>query len=207
LLEGTGEAGNGELMQGTGAEAEARAELGLLRKNMKILDLGCGSNKLEGAVGVDSDPNSEADIIHDLNIVPYPFKNNEFGMVYSHHSLEHLENTEKVMQEIHRITKPGGKVRIFVPWAGNARAFGYQHKTFFTVDSMNTIPGFRIVKERYHYFLHGMPEKQSIFGKAIRVLATPIDWMINWNCYIYGKFLHNYIGDADEMEWELEVLK
>ena len=42
---------------------------------MKILELGCGTTKIPNAISVDINPFSKADVIHDLNKFPYPFKN------------------------------------------------------------------------------------------------------------------------------------
>ncbi len=42
----------------------------------KILDVGCGANKYEGAIGLDNNPRTAADVIHDLGQVPYPFPDN-----------------------------------------------------------------------------------------------------------------------------------
>ena len=41
---------------------------------MKVLDIGCGNRKREGAFGIDVDPQSAADLVHDLNIFPYPIQ-------------------------------------------------------------------------------------------------------------------------------------
>ena len=35
----------------------------------QILDLGCGNNKTKGSTGIDNDPNSDADIRHDLTLL------------------------------------------------------------------------------------------------------------------------------------------
>ena len=45
---------------------------------MKIFDVGCGANKTEGAIGLDHNPRTNADVIHDLGELPYPFPDNEF---------------------------------------------------------------------------------------------------------------------------------
>ena len=42
---------------------------------MKILDLGCGSVKVEGAVGLDNVGIPGVDIVHDLLDFPYPIEN------------------------------------------------------------------------------------------------------------------------------------
>ena len=48
---------------------------------MKILDLGCGDNKVEGAIGLDNIALSEVDIVHDLLNFPYPIKTNSFNTI------------------------------------------------------------------------------------------------------------------------------
>jgi methylglutaconyl-CoA hydratase len=45
---------------------------------VKILDVGCGANKYEGAIGLDNNPRTAADVIHDLGDIPYPFADDEF---------------------------------------------------------------------------------------------------------------------------------
>jgi len=42
---------------------------------MKILDFWCGQRKKEGDVGIDTLSFPGGDIVHDLNIFPYPFEN------------------------------------------------------------------------------------------------------------------------------------
>ena len=56
----------------------------------KILDVGCGANKMEGAIGLDNNPRTNADVIHDLGELPYPFPDNEFDLVVSSHVVEHV---------------------------------------------------------------------------------------------------------------------
>ncbi|PIE29839.1 SAM-dependent methyltransferase, partial [candidate division KSB3 bacterium] len=82
---------------------------------MKVLDIGCGRKKVSGAVGVDLNPRTDADVIHDLNVFPYPFQDGEFDEVYCDSILEHLENFFQVMEELHRVTVAGGIIRVKVP--------------------------------------------------------------------------------------------
>ena len=85
------------------------------RSDIKILDIGCGTNKHPGAIGLDNNLNTDADILHDLGVFPYPFPDNEFDEIVSFHVAEHLPDVTSFMNEIHRITKPGGRVRLVVP--------------------------------------------------------------------------------------------
>src|SRR5207248_4215066 len=46
---------------------------------------------------------------------PYPFEDCTFDVVVCEHVIEHLDNVISVMEELHRISKPGGRVKITVP--------------------------------------------------------------------------------------------
>jgi len=71
----------------------------------KILDLGCGNRKYKGAVGVDINHKSDANIIHDLNKFPYPFSDKSYDIVYSSNTIEHLENPLQFLKECKRIAR------------------------------------------------------------------------------------------------------
>lgn len=81
----------------------------------KILDVGCGTNKVEGAIGLDYNPKTGADVIHDLGDIPYPFKDNEFDRVISRHVVEHVPDVMAFVTELFRITKNGGKIELVTP--------------------------------------------------------------------------------------------
>ena len=45
---------------------------------MMILDVGCGIRKQPGAIGIDRNPASRADVLADLDHSPYPFADSSF---------------------------------------------------------------------------------------------------------------------------------
>jgi len=105
---------------------------------MRILDLGCGDNKVEGAVGLDNIALPEVDIVHDLLSFPYPLKDDAFDIIYLRHVIEHfnINQINLVLNECHRILSNHGKLNISVPYAFSIAAFtDPTHKIFFTFNS------------------------------------------------------------------------
>ena len=83
---------------------------------IKILDIGCGSQKVEGAIGIDFNSDLSADVVHDLNLFPYPFIDNEFDKIYIKPTLFLLDNPVRVMEEVFRISKKGAIVVVVQPY-------------------------------------------------------------------------------------------
>ena len=55
------------------------------------------------------------DTVHDLDKFPWPFHDNYFDRIIFKHSIAHLDNVLKVMEETHRIGKPGAIIEIITP--------------------------------------------------------------------------------------------
>lgn len=91
---------------------------------MSDLLIGCGNSRdrrmsvgrdtWDNLVTMDYDPNCGADVVHDLEITPWPFADNEFDEVHAYCVLEHLgrqgdaRSFFRHFAEIYRILKPGG---------------------------------------------------------------------------------------------------
>lgn len=131
----------------------------------RVLDLGCGGNKLNGAIGIDSDKNSHADIIHDLNKFPYPFPKNYFDLIYCSHILEHLDDYERVLKEIHRIARRGAKVVIKVPHFSSCTAYSTRgHKHYFGCKIFREFePEFKLEKLELRYIRLDSKRKKNVF--------------------------------------------
>lgn len=87
------------------------------------LDFGCGDRKLPGSCGMDILPLPAVDVVHDVNNRPWPFADNSFDLVFGNHVLEHVSDVLGTLGEIHRITKPGGRVVVQVPYFRCTDAF------------------------------------------------------------------------------------
>ena len=131
-----------------------------------ILHLGCGMRKEPKSLGIDINPDSDADIIHDLNIYPYPFKNNQFNQIVAEHILEHLDDIPKVMEELHRITRNNGKIIITGSHFTSTDSFtDPTHKHFFTSRSFDYFIPNTALYNRHHY--------SNKKFKKIRVIVGP----------------------------------
>jgi SAM-dependent methyltransferase len=101
----------------------------------KTIDLGCGENKVEGAIGVDEAALPGVDVVHDLLSFPYPFGENRAEEVYLRNVLEHfaLSDIRKILREVHRMLLPGGVVHIHVPHVFSVAGWADPtHRTWFT---------------------------------------------------------------------------
>ena len=81
----------------------------------RILDIGCGRNKLPGSIGLDLMPLEGVDVVHDLNCYPYPFFEDSFDFIRLSHVVEHVGSILKTMEEVYRIAKDGAEVEIITP--------------------------------------------------------------------------------------------
>ena len=81
----------------------------------RTLDVGCGINKYPGAIGIDRNPRTRADVLCDLDRFPYPLRDNSFQSVRVVHVIEHVSDVIRAMEEFHRLVSPGGRVLIVTP--------------------------------------------------------------------------------------------
>ena len=109
-----------------------------------MLDIGCGKHKTPGAVGLDSNPRVGADVVHDLDDVPYPFADDEFDIVIGNQVIEHVEDVLAVIAELHRIAKPGGLIRLDTPHYSDIASYtDPTHKHHLTTESFAYFTGRR----------------------------------------------------------------
>lgn len=177
---------------------------------MKILDLGCGNKKYEGkpgdkVIGIDENPRTQADVLHDLNKQPYPFKNNEFDLVIADFVIEHLNDPIKVIEELHRITKPNGLIRINVLHFSSARNYAdITHKHHgFAYDSFRNcfdVDG----KFNFYTTKHFKVKQKIIFGRVFRGLG--LEWFANKFPNIYENFLA-FAFQSRDMCVKMKVVK
>lgn len=98
----------------------------------RTLNLGCGRKPLAGAVNLDCVASVAADVVHDLNVRPWPFPDGSFRHVQAFDVIEHLDDVVATMEEIYRICEDGATVEITVPHFSSSNAFtDPTHRHFF----------------------------------------------------------------------------
>jgi SAM-dependent methyltransferase len=94
-----------------------------------IIELGCGTKKEKGRIGIDRLDIQGVDIVADIE-KGLPFiPDNSIDEVYCSHILEHVDNFELLIREIARVLKKNGRAHIFVPHFSNPHFYSdYTHK-------------------------------------------------------------------------------
>lgn len=145
----------------------------------KILDIGCSRNKVPGTIGIDIDPTSQADIIHDLNKFPYPIETGSIDKVWAKHIIEHVENPRAFIKEIYRILKPGATAFIETPHFSCRVAYSEPEHLLF-----------------YSYYMYN----ELLKGLDFKVLRQEIT-MFRWFRYAGIHALANRFPDTYERFW------
>lgn len=81
----------------------------------RILDIGCGPNKMPQAYGVDHYGYQGVDQVFDLDSTSWPLQSDSFDVIYARHVIEHIADIPRFMNEIHRVARDGAIVEIVTP--------------------------------------------------------------------------------------------
>jgi SAM-dependent methyltransferase len=110
------------------------------------IDLGCGSNRRDGFIGVDVNYHGPmVDCVCNLNFDPLPFPDDSIEYVYSSHTFEHLKHWPHALQEIARVCKQDATVEIWTPFGRSDEAFMLGHEVF-------------LVEQHWHNICYAWPE-------------------------------------------------
>lgn len=107
---------------------------------MNVLNVGCGNRIIPGAVNHDRVKHrAEVDVVHNLNVLPWPFEDSSFEKIVALAVLEHLDiDLVASLNECHRILAPGGELVIKLPLQDGSNAYDDPtHRWFFTLRSLD----------------------------------------------------------------------
>lgn len=105
-----------------------------------VLDVGCGSAKAPGAVGLDISAETDADIVHDLDEFPYPLESDSFDHVLLQDVLEHVREPVRVVEELRRVLRPGGRLQLRTPHFSSVLAYGDPtHRHYFSALAIRSL--------------------------------------------------------------------
>ncbi len=83
------------------------------------LNLGCGSKILENYTNLDKFDYYNPNVVHDLEVTPYPFEDNSVDEILMSHILEHVGQApdifNNIIKELYRICKNKSIIDIKVP--------------------------------------------------------------------------------------------
>lgn len=136
-----------------------------------MLNLGCGKAIYPPPwVNLDRKALPGVDVMMDLEDCEHenlPFEDNQFDIVYASHLLEHISGLLPLMEELHRVTKPGGHLLVRVPHGAHDSAYGDPtHVRYF-------------FKESFQYF--GQPSYH------LADYGYRGDWMTSELCFIIAE--------------------
>jgi len=176
----------------------------------KVLHLGCGNSKLDGSIGVDILEFSAVDVIHNLDILPWPFDDNSIDVFFAHSVVGHLISVVDFMNEVQRVGKDGSRIIISTPYFRSVDSFSDPTlKHFFTSYSMDYFLDIDSHLSNYNYtpykfkkigFWYGWPQLSR--NPLTRVFKA----FIHRFPLLYDQYLSLLIP-VKILVWELEVKK
>jgi SAM-dependent methyltransferase len=171
----------------------------------RVLDVGCGRNKIPGAIGIDLIPGTAADVRCDINRIPYPFRDRSFDGLHAVHVIEHVADVLRTIEEFHRLVRPGGRIRIVTPHHTDFSSFcDPTHRWHLTSFSLRTFTE----PATFDYY---SPVRLREISIRVRLLSLwrwlGWEWLVNrsrrmrrfWEQYLC------YVVRGKVIEWELEV--
>lgn len=165
------------------------------------LNLGAGKDYKNGWINQDISNidlygnKIKVDIVADLNIYPWPFKDNTFEEIQAYGIIEHLENKIKPFQELRRIAKNGCKISIHVPHRSGEWTSDPTHYHCYSYTT-----GERIA-EMYRFKLISSKIKHSSYP-----ILKFMNYLVNIKPKLY-EFAFANIFPSEELQWEFKVIK
>ncbi len=179
----------------------------------RSLDVGCGTNKSpEARFGVDIRALAGVDVVCNLEHA-LPFRTSSIDSIVTRHTLEHVDDLERVLREFVRVVRPGGRVRVVVPHFSNTLGFSdYTHKRFFgyyTFDYFCRQPNAQWAVPRYTPDIWFRIERKRLNFRNLSLIGPLVERVVNatpFLSYVYESKLA-WLLPCFEIEFDLIVDK
>lgn len=167
------------------------------------LVLGAAGKTHADAMTLDIDKRHNPDVVWDLNRTPWPFTDSQFRHITCHHVLEHLQELDSILKELHRICSPEGTIYIEVPHFSSWMANDPPHKLRFSYFSLNAYlaDGKSWILSEVKFRLL---ERRVTFHRAFRRYGLHRLW--NRFPMAYERFW-TYIMPAEHLIYRLQPIK
>jgi SAM-dependent methyltransferase len=174
------------------------------RKNIpelrgRMMDFGCGLKPYQSLfltdeyIGVDYQgegptySHHKVDVFYDGHTLPFP--DNHFDSIFSSEVFEHVFNLPEIINELHRVLKPGGKILISCPFSfGEHEApSDFARYTSYAIQHIFRSAGFDIVHyEKTGTFIEAIVQLRIVYWdrnilthlKNIPVIRTLARWIV-----------------------------
>jgi SAM-dependent methyltransferase len=185
-------------------EAATKSSLPTELRECLVLNLGCGHKHVAGAVNLDVTPDTNPNVLHDLNRRPWPLPDDHFREVLAYDVVEHLDDVMATFEEIHRVCCHGAVVRVAVPHFSSGNAYtDPTHRHFFgyfTLDNLTEDGEFSFYTRARFRVRH----RQIIFWPT---LLNKIVWRLANRYPMWYELRWAWVFPALFLNFELEVVK
>jgi len=153
-----------------------------------MVDLGCGETKQHGWIGMDKRALPEVDVVHDLEIFPWPLEDDSCTMLKASHLVEHIKPWLQIdfMNECWRVLEEGGILIISTP---------YGHSYRFVQDPTHCSPWNESTPE---YFDPRFPFYYVYKPKPWEILKGQFYWNLNGDIELAMKKVKNGFNPPNE---------
>jgi predicted SAM-dependent methyltransferase len=137
-------------------------------KTKIMLDVGCGPSKQHGWIGIDRRELPGVDLVHDLEVFPWPLEDDSCSVIKCSHVVEHIKPWYQIpfMDECWRVLGHDDALLISTPYGGSYR---------YNMDPTHCSPW---VEDTVGYFAKGYPLYNIYKPKPWRIEAGPY-WSVN----------------------------
>lgn len=175
---------------------------------MRILDVGCGVNKYPGAIGVDRNARTRADVLCELDHFPYPFRDDSFDQLRAVHVIEHVSDVIRTVEEFHRLVRDGGSIYIVTPHYTDFSSFcDPTHRWHLNSFSLRY---FGEDNAGYGYYSAARLRETSVRVRLLQLWRLlGFEWLVNASPR-FRRFWEHYLCfviRGKVIEWELKVIK